>query len=160
MAKRRETIEWIIAAAAALGVAYLYHKATTPTTSSSTSLTNPTDTAGGETIPVPAIINPTGTVTTAAVVPLTVAATAGTDLTGANLPSGISQEVYNKVMSWAHGDGRPPVLTMAGVLIPAEYNGMYDIITTQWATGAKATPAQKDFWDNLRGKYDPTHKYW
>jgi len=162
MSKRRNTIEWVIAAAAALGVAYLYHKATDVTPASSTSLTSPTDTAGGEVTPTPAILVPTGQITTAAVAtsPIVTASTGGTELNGANLPTGISQAVYNKVMEWAHGDGRPPILTMAAALIPSEYNGMYDIITTQWATGAKPTLAQKTFWDDLRGKYDPTHKYW
>jgi hypothetical protein len=160
MAKGDDTLLWLLGLGA---VGYYLYSKTATTTTTTTTLIGPTDTTGdGIATPVtaPAIVNPTNTIITAAVPTTPTVNASAVDLSGVTLPAGISQEVYNKVMSWAHSDGRPPVLTMAAALIPAEYNGMYNIITTQWATGMQATLLQKTFWDDLRAKYDPTHKYW
>jgi hypothetical protein len=128
-----------------------------------TTTTNVQDTAGGGTTSLPvstvAVANtPVETISNA--VQASIPPTGPVDINGNPLPSGITQEVYNKVYSWAHSDGRAPVITMAQAMIPAEYNGMYDIITTQWTTGVAATPAQVKFWNDLRDKYDPQHKQW
>lgn len=74
---------------------------------------------------------------------------------------GIDPTVIHVVQGWASADGRTPVLAMAKAMIPAEYNGMYDVITNYWNKGVSAggTPAMT-FWDNLRNKYDPQHAQW
>ncbi len=132
-------------------IAYEYWKGQQAATS------NATDTGTGTAIlptttntPADSVVTPTPTTGTNTPV----------DLNGNPLPAGITQDMYNKVYSWAYADGRAPVIAMANALIPSEYQGMYDIITTQWATGAPATTAQVNFWDNLRTKYDPKHKQW
>lgn len=143
-------------------IAYEYWKGQ-QATATTTSL--PTDTSGGGAAILPTSTTTASTpaesiITTTAPVPTITTPTGPVDLNGNPLPSGISQNVYNKVYSWAYSDGRAPVIAMAQALIPSEYNGMYDIITTQWTTGAAPTTAQRAFWDNLRNKYDPQHKQW
>lgn len=152
---------------AVLGVGgYLLYKNSTATTTTTNPLTTvPGETAGGTaedvtpiTTPITAIISPIQTVS-----PITASAGfAANNVTidGGALPSGITQDMYNTVMTWAHADGRAPVIAMADAMIPAEYQGMYDIINNQWGKHATATAAQIKFWDNLRTKYDPTHKVW
>jgi hypothetical protein len=71
------------------------------------------------------------------------------------LPAGITSQVYSVVQSWAQDDGRAPVLRMAAAVIPAEYAGMYDIITNVWDRHLESNPTQVEFWNALRGKYDP-----
>lgn len=85
--------------------------------------------------------------------------------TPAPISSGaIPQAEYAAVQSWANQDGRPPVLAMAAARDRSEYDGMYDLIQA-WAAvvpGQAWSPsqAQTEFWNTLRSKYDPQHKYW
>lgn len=76
------------------------------------------------------------------------------------LPSGIDPTMYSVVQKWADTDGRPPVLAMAAANVPAEYAGMYDIISNYWDASVPVGATQQTFWDNLRTKYDPNHQYW
>lgn len=104
---------------------------------------------------------PTATSQTSNIVSQQAASVMGpVDVNGTPLPVGITQDMYNTVFTWAYGDGRAPVKAMANALIPSEYQGMYNIITTQWQTGARATSAQVKIWDDLRNKYDPSHQQW
>lgn len=66
-------------------------------------------------------------------------------------PAGISATEYQAVQAWATADGRPAVLAMAAAEIPAEYDGMYDIISNNAWANPSATQTQ--FWNTLRGKY-------
>jgi hypothetical protein len=77
-----------------------------------------------------------------------------------SLPAGIPAQVYSTVMSWAQTDGRAPVLQMAAANVPAEYAGMYDIITNAWDKNIKPSAAQTAFWNALRAKYNPGDKIW
>lgn len=80
--------------------------------------------------------------------------------TSGSAPNGIDPTVYATVMQWVNEDGRPPVIAFGQAAVPAEFNGLYDIIVNQWQTGAPATAARTAFWNNLRNEYDPNHKYW
>lgn len=77
-----------------------------------------------------------------------------------NLPSGITSTMYSVVQSWAQGDGRAPVLRMAAAMVPAEYAGMYDIITNAWDKNIKPNATQTAFWNALRKEYDPSGSIW
>lgn len=69
---------------------------------------------------------------------------------------GIDPTIYATVMQWVNEDGQPPVLAFGQAAVPSEFNGMYQIISTNgWGQ-----PQYTDFWNNLRNKYDPQHKYW
>lgn len=76
--------------------------------------------------------------------------------------TGISPAVIQTVQAWANADKRAPVLAMASALVPAEYAGMYDIITNYWNAGVSVQQGttQQKFWDGLRNKYDPNHNVW
>jgi hypothetical protein len=76
------------------------------------------------------------------------------------VPAGIDPTVYSIVQSWAIDDNRAPVLRMAAAAIPAEYAGMYDIITNYWDKNIPVGISQTTFWNNLRGKYDPGDPIW
>jgi hypothetical protein len=113
--------------------------------------------------PAPAL--PPGTPTTG-VLPTTTQTAAGTaaptsmPVTSGGAPNGIDPTVYATVMSWVNSDGRPPVMAFGAAQVPSEYAGMYDIIVNQWMANASPTPARTAFWNSLRNKYDPNHKYW
>jgi hypothetical protein len=166
MAKKNNTILWL----AVLGVGgYLLYKnsATTATTSTTNLLPAPGDTAGGNAedlnpigTPITAVISPVQTVSVTTANAGNAPVTQNVTTDGTPLPAGITQDMYNKVMTWAYADGRGPIKVMANNLIPSEYAGMYDIIVNQWGANAKATAAQTKFWNDLREKYDPTHKVW
>jgi hypothetical protein len=81
---------------------------------------------------------------------------------GGSVPlNGIDPVTWSTVQKWAQGDGRPPVLQFAMAAVPAEYAGMYDIISNYWDKGVNPIPQpQVDFWNNLRDEYDPSHNYW
>lgn len=110
-------------------------------TSDSLPPTNPIP-GGPATVPVPSQLLPVAAVPTSA--------------------NGIDPTVYQTVQQWAQEDNRAPVLRMAAAGIPAEYAGMYDIITNFWDKGIKvmAGSPQETFWNNLRNKYDPAHVLW
>lgn len=71
------------------------------------------------------------------------------------VPVGIDPNVYSVVMGWVQEDGRAPVKLFAQAAIPAEFNGMYDLITNYWNKNIQPGTAQVNFWNALRGKYDP-----
>lgn len=76
-------------------------------------------------------------------------------------PNGIDPTVYMTVSNWVIEDGnKPPKVAMQQAAVPAEFAGMYDLITNVWDKGLQPDPEQVFFWDNLRAKYDPTHQYW
>lgn len=166
--KKNNTIMWL----GLVGVVgYLWYTnkgaTTTTTTTALPSLPANQDTAGSPTDlhpiadPVNAaaiITSPTQTISAAAASALP--PTTPQTVSNETLPAGISQLVYNTVYTWAYADGRMPVKAMANALVPAEYAGMYDIITNQWGKNLPATTAQKTFWNNLRAKYDPQHLLW
>lgn len=85
--------------------------------------------------------------------------------TPAPISSGaIPQTEYAAVQNWANQDGRPPILAMAAARDRSEYDGMYDLIQA-WAAvppgqAWNPTPDETEFWNTLRNKYDPQHKYW
>lgn len=74
--------------------------------------------------------------------------------------AGIDPSVYSVVQSWAMDDNRAPVLRMAAADVPAEYAGMYDLITNYWDKNLSPGQTQVDFWNNLRAKYDPGDAIW
>lgn len=161
--KNNNTLLWV---ALLGGAGFLWYKSSA-TTTTTTATPGVADTAGGPedlhpiALPVnsaPIYSSPTQTISvaTASVLPAAVPQTITADV----LPAGISQLVYNTVMTWAYADGRAPIKAMANALVPAEYAGMYDIITNQWGKNQPATAAQRTFWDNLRKKYDPQHLLW
>lgn len=74
--------------------------------------------------------------------------------------TGIDPAVYSIVQNWGLEDGRAGVQKFLAANIPAEYNGMYDIIFNYWDKGVPVGDAQTTFWNNLRTKYDPQHLTW
>lgn len=71
------------------------------------------------------------------------------------VPNGIDPNVYSVVMGWVQEDGRAPVLLFGAAAVPAEFAGMYDLITNYWNKNIKPGTAQVNFWNALRAKYDP-----
>lgn len=76
------------------------------------------------------------------------------------VPTGITSQMYSVVQGWAQSDGRAPVLRFAAANVPAEYAGMYDIITNCWDKNVKPNTTQTAFWNALRSKYDPGDAIW
>lgn len=75
-------------------------------------------------------------------------------------PAGIDPSVYATVQQWGLGDGRGPVLAMLAANVPAEYQGMYNLIVNYWDAGVQPSADAITFWNNLRTEYDPTHQSW
>jgi len=167
MATRHNNTVFLLLAVGVGGYLLYKNGAFGATTTTTTPVLPPAshDTAGGAadqtptSPPITSIISPIQTVS-----PITATAgltqTANVTKDGSPLPPGITQDMYNTVMTWAYADGRAPVKAMATALVPTEYAGMYDIIKNQWGKNAQATSAQETFWNNLRTKYDPQHKVW
>lgn len=107
-------------------------------------------------IPLPASTPTGGTlpVTTQTALPAPAPSLPATSGNGA--PNGIDPTVYARVMAWINQDGRPPVLAMGAAAVPSEFAGMYNIISNNLWGNSSVT----DFWNALRNKYDPDHKYW
>lgn len=105
--------------------------------------------------------NPTQLLPVASTTPVTTTAQV-LDVTPA-APNGIDPTVYATVSNWVVEDGnKPPKVAMQQAAVPAEFNGMYDLIINWWDKGVPVpygSPEQQ-FWDALRTKYDPTHIYW
>lgn len=123
--------------------------------------------ATGTAAPAAAAAPPAGTALT--VVPVSTSANGGavdqvaapvTISTASTVPAGITSQMYSVVQSWAQTDGRAPVLRFASANVPAEYAGMYDIITNCWDKNVKPNTTQTAFWNALRSKYDPGDAIW
>jgi hypothetical protein len=74
-------------------------------------------------------------------------------------PSQTSQPTVAQMKStlidqWANACKNPTVIIqLVGLLTDSQTAGLYNILTTQWETGAPATPANTAFWNQLRAQY-------
>jgi hypothetical protein len=67
---------------------------------------------------------------------------------------GVDQTELNALIAWAATTGNPSLyIQMMGQLAPAQVDSLYNILTTEWATGAQPTAAQTAFWNKLRGQF-------
>jgi hypothetical protein len=60
----------------------------------------------------------------------------------------------NALLAWAQKTQNPALYAqMVNALTPAQLDGLYNILITQWAGVAPATVSQVAFWNNLRLQY-------
>lgn len=145
---------------AAFGIAYWYFN---HTTAQQQIAAQPT------VVPVPgtsAVATPPGTVTVLPVTSVPITAVVGPTVsapvvvpTPAPAPSQTSQPTQAQMIQalsthWAANIQNPSMGNqMLSVLTLAQVTGLYNILTTQWETGAPATPSNTAFWNALRAQY-------
>jgi hypothetical protein len=154
--KKNHTLLWL--GLLGIGGVVFYEWYTNRNASSQVS-TEPATTAPLVTNPVVSTLIPAAT-TVAVVTPAAAAQSAAANPQAFVPPNGIDLTVWNTVQKWGTTDGRQPVLNMLNAAVPAEYNGMYNLITGYWDTGKTPTPAMVNFWNTLRSKYDPGDNIW
>lgn len=69
-------------------------------------------------------------------------------------PTGVDQTELNALLAWCNETENPPLyIQMMNMLTPSQVDSLYNILTTEWTTGAAPTAAQTMFWNSLRVQF-------
>jgi hypothetical protein len=69
-------------------------------------------------------------------------------------PGGQDQTQLSALLAWSQGTKNPSLYQqMINALTPSQLDSLYNILTTEWTTGAAPTTSQTAFWNGLRNQY-------
>jgi hypothetical protein len=69
-------------------------------------------------------------------------------------PAGVDATELNALLAWAATTGNPSLYEqMMNQLTPGQVDSLYNILTTDWETGAGPTASQTMFWNGLVEQY-------
>jgi hypothetical protein len=97
----------------------------------------------------------TGQTTTSGGTSATTAVSVAAGTTAAPSSStGVNQSELQALLTWSNSTKNPALYQqMMNQLTAAQVDGLYQILTGPWATGASPTPAQTTFWNGLVTQY-------